>query len=165
MAAVPKNPGKRGHDRQFAPDGRPRCAAGLAMTLQFQYASRTDPVPHPKEKFRCPLLYPEATGPACPCGDAHVADGGCTTTIAAGMGSRLRHTLDRDGDAYKQLYAQRTMVERINSQAEALGILHPKLRRGRAIAHQNTMTYVLINLRALARIRAAQEVPSLTTTA
>jgi hypothetical protein len=45
------------------------------------------------------------------------------------------------------------MVERINSQAEALNILHPKLRRGRAIANNNTLTYVLINLRALARIR------------
>lgn len=70
------------------------------------------------------------------------------------MGSRIRHTLDRESEAYKQLYAQRTMVERINSQAEALGILHPKLRRGRAIAKvQGTLTYVLINLRALARLR------------
>ena len=47
------------------------------------------------------------------------------------------------------------MVERINSQAEALDILRPKLRRGRAIANRNTLTYVLINLRALARVRAA----------
>ncbi len=79
------------------------------------------------------------------------------------MGARLRHTLDRAREAYKQLYAQRTMVERINSQAEALGILHPKLRRGRAIANQNTLTYVLINLRALARMRTAAEGPSPTT--
>ncbi|MBK9709804.1 MAG: hypothetical protein IPO81_00495 [Kouleothrix sp.] len=43
------------------------------------------------------------------------------------------------------------MVERINSQAEALDMLHPKLRRGRAIANRNTLTYVLINLRALKR--------------
>jgi hypothetical protein len=49
------------------------------------------------------------------------------------------------------------MVERINSQAEALGILHPKLRRGQAIVNRNTLTYVLINLRALARIGAARE--------
>ena len=47
------------------------------------------------------------------------------------------------------------MVERINSQAEALDILHPKLRRGSAIANRNTLTYVLINLRALGRLRAA----------
>ena len=47
------------------------------------------------------------------------------------------------------------MVERINSQAEALAILHPKLRHGSAIANRNTLTYVLINLRALGRRRAA----------
>ena len=43
------------------------------------------------------------------------------------------------------------MVERINSQAEALAIIRPKLRNGRAIANRNTLIYVLINLRALAR--------------
>jgi hypothetical protein len=46
----------------------------------------------------------------------HWAKGGCTTTIAAGAGSRIRHQLDRDGDDYKALYAHRTMVERINTQ-------------------------------------------------
>jgi hypothetical protein len=71
------------------------------------------------------------------------------------MGARIRHQLDRESEEYKQLYAQRTMVERINSQAEALDIIHPKLRSGRAIANRNTLTYVLINLRALARIRAS----------
>jgi hypothetical protein len=58
-----------------------------------------------------------------------------------------------ESEAYKRLYAMRTMVERINSQAEALDILHPKLRRGSAIANRNTLTYVLINLRALSRLR------------
>ena len=48
------------------------------------------------------------------------------------------------------------MVERINSQAEALGMVRPKLRRGRAIANRNTLTYVLINLRALQRIQTAR---------
>jgi hypothetical protein len=80
--------------------------------------------------------------------------GGCTSTIAKGPGSRLRHTLDRDSAAYRTLFDQRTMVERITSQAEALGILHPNLRRGRAIVNQTTMTYVLINLRAIQRLRA-----------
>ncbi len=47
------------------------------------------------------------------------------------------------------------MVERINSQAEALEMIHPKLRSGRAIANRNTLTYVLINLRALARRQVA----------
>lgn len=159
-AAVPFNPGKKGAGRQFAPDGTPLCAASLPMTLQFTYQHHTGGHPHLREKFRCPLLYPSATGVPCPSDDPHFAQGGCATTIAAGMGARIRHTLDRASEAYTTLYAQRTMVERITSQAEALGILHPKLRRGRAIANQNTLTYVLINLRALARSRAAAEVRS-----
>ena len=159
FAAVPFNPGKKGAGRQFAPDGRPLCAAGLPMVRLLTYLDRTSGlVPHQREKCGCPLLLPEPTGATCPIGDAHFAKGGCTTTLATSIGARLRHTLDRESDAYKQLYAQRTMAERINSQAEALGITHPKLRRGRAIANRNTLTYVLINLRALMRIRnAAQE--------
>jgi hypothetical protein len=155
FAAVPFNPGKKGADRTFAEDGTPLCAAALPMTIQFSYQHRSGLIPHTREKFRCPLLFPTATGEVCPIADAHWAKGGCTTTIAAGAGSRLRHTLDRDSDAYKDLYALRTMVERINSQAEALDIIHPKLRSGRAIANRNTLTYVLINLRALNRIRRA----------
>lgn len=155
MAVVPFNAGKKGAARQFAADGTPLCAAELPMTLQFTYQHRTGLVPHTREKFRCPLLFPSATGEVCPIADAHWDKGGCTTTIAQGPGSRMRHTLDRQSEDYKALYAKRTMVERINSQAEALDILHPKLRRGSAIANRNTLTYVLINLRALARIRAA----------
>jgi hypothetical protein len=155
FAAVPFNPGKKGADRTFASDGTPLCAAELPMTIQFTYQHRSDLVEHTREKYRCPLLFPSATGVVCPIADAHFAKGGCTTTIAAGAGSRIRHQLDRAGDAYKDLYALRTMVERINSQAEALDIIHPKLRSGRAIANRNTLTYVLINLRALTRLRSA----------
>jgi Transposase DDE domain len=155
FAAVPFNPGKKGADRTFAPEGTPLCAAKLPMTIQFRYQHRSDLIEHTREKYRCPLLYPSATAAGCPIADAHWDKGGCTTTIAAGAGSRIRHQLDRDSDAYKDLYALRTMVERINSQAEALDIIHPKLRSGRAIANRNTLTYVLINLRARQRIRSA----------
>jgi hypothetical protein len=155
FAAVPLNPGPRGAGRRFAPDGAPLCAADLPMALQFTYQHRVDLIEHTREKFRCPLLYPSATAQSCPIADAHWDKGGCTTTIAQGRGSRIRHTLDRESEAYKQLYAKRTLVERINSQAEALDILRPKLRTGKAIANRNTLTYVLINLRALSRIGAA----------
>jgi hypothetical protein len=158
FAAVPFNSGKRGSLRQFAHDGRPLCAAGLAMPQLLLYQDRTALVPHQREKCGCPLLHPTPTGAACPIGDPHFAKGGCTTTIASSIGARVRHQLDRESEAYKQLYAKRTMVERINSQAEALDIVHPKLRSGRAIANRNTLTYVLINLHALKRMReAAQE--------
>jgi hypothetical protein len=157
FAAVPLNPGPRGKGRQFAQDGRPLCAAALPMTLQFTYQHRVDLIEHERGKYRCALLFPSATGQECPIADAHFAKGGCSTTIAMSAGARIRHQLDRESQAYKQLYAKRTMVERINAQAEALDILHPKLRRGRAIANRNTLIYVLINLRALARIRAAAQ--------
>jgi hypothetical protein len=42
--------------------------------------------------------------------------------------------------------------ERINSQAVALGIERPHLRNGQAIANQNTLIYLLINLRFLHRL-------------
>jgi hypothetical protein len=103
FAAVPFNPGKKGADRTFAPDGTPLCAAELPMTIQFSYQHRSGLVPHVREKYRCPLLFPTASGESCPIADAHWDKGGCTTTIAAGAGARLRHQLDRDGDEYKQL--------------------------------------------------------------
>jgi hypothetical protein len=43
------------------------------------------------------------------------------------------------------------MFERISSQAEALDILRPKLRRDRAIANRNILTYVLMMLRVGAK--------------
>jgi Transposase DDE domain len=155
QAIVPLVVGRRGSERQFAPDGAPLCAAGLAMPRLFTYQDRTALVPHQREKCGCPLLHPQPTGQPCPIADAHFAKGGCTTTLATSRGARIRHQVDRTSAAYKQLYAQRTMVERINSQAEALALLHPKLRHGAAITNRNTLTYVLINLRALARRSAA----------
>ncbi len=134
------------------------------MPQLFTYQDRTGLVPHQREKCGCPLLQPHPTGQTCPINDPHFAKGGCTTTLATSRGARIRHQLDRESAAYKQLYAQRTMVERINSQAEALAILHPKLRHGGAIANRNTLTYVLINLRALGRLRAATPEKRLPTT-
>jgi hypothetical protein len=69
------------------------------------------------------------------------------------IGARIRYQLDRDSDLYKQIYRQRSATERINSQAVALGIERPHLRNGSAIANQNTLIYLLINLRFLHRLR------------
>lgn len=69
------------------------------------------------------------------------------------IGARLRYTLDRDDQKYKDVYRQRTAVERINSQAVHLGIERPHLRNGEAIANLNTLIYTLINLHLLHRLR------------
>lgn len=154
MAVVPRNSGKRGADRQVTADGLPCCAAGLGMPQVMTYVDRTSTlVPHERGKYGCPLLVPTPTGAACPIADPHWDRGGCTTTMATGPGARVRVQIDRTTPAYLALVAQRTMVERINSQAEALGITRPKLRSGAAIGHQHTLTYVLINLRALQRMQ------------
>ena len=73
-------------------------------------------------------------------------------------GARIRYQLDRTSPEFKAIYKQRTAAERINSQAKALGFERPYLRCQSAIANQNTLIYVLINLRALQRIRARKEV-------
>jgi len=72
------------------------------------------------------------------------------------VGARLRYTLDRDSQLYKDIYKQRTATERINSQAVQLGIERPHIRNGRAVANLNTLIYTLINLRLLQRIRQRQ---------
>ena len=66
-------------------------------------------------------------------------------------GHLMRLRLDRHAEPYRSLYKQRTATERVNSQANALGIGHPRQRRFQAIARRNTLCYIVINLRALGR--------------
>jgi len=140
--------------RTFDPNGLPLCKARLPMPLKSTYVSRTTSlIEHEKGSYVCPLFHPQPNGQPCPIDDPHWAKGGCKTSLATSIGARIRHQLDRDGDIYKQVYKQRTATERINAQAVALGIERPKLRNGAAIANLNTLIYVLINLRALQRVR------------
>ena len=73
--------------------------------------------------------------------------------VCSSASARLRYTLDRQDEAYKAAYNQHTAVERINSQALALGIERPHLRNGQASAHQNTLIYIVIKVRFLQRLR------------
>lgn len=65
--------------------------------------------------------------------------------------AELTQPFDRSDVSY--FFPLMAATERINSQAVELGIERPRLRNGQAIANQNTLTHVLINLRALQRIR------------
>src|SRR5438876_12307684 len=60
---------------------------------------------------------------------------------------------DRDGQLYHAIYDQRTSTERINSQSKELGIKRPKVRNIDSIRNLNTLTYLVINARALRRAR------------
>jgi hypothetical protein len=153
FAAVPfaEKGNYKAKQRQFAPNGWPLCKAGLAMPLQFTYTDRTTCLlEHERGKYICPLT---ASRRNCPIRHPNWKKGGCTAMMPTSIGARVRYTLDRDSDHYKQTYRQRTAVERINSQAVALGIERPHLRNGAAIANRNTLIYLLINLRFLQRLR------------
>jgi hypothetical protein len=63
----------------------------------------------------------------------------------------MRVLLDHSSPHYKAIYAQRTSYERINSQAQALGIERPKVHNQHSVAKLNTLTSVIINVRALSR--------------
>jgi hypothetical protein len=79
---------------------------------------------------------------------------GCVKTINLERGGQMRVGLDRQAAAFKALYRQRTSAERINSQATALGIERPKVRHAGAVHRLNTLTYIVINVWALQRVRA-----------
>ena len=150
FAAVPLS--KRGQPRQFDAQGLPLCQAGLAMPLKLTFICRTTRFEHERGRYACPLVFPQPNGEVCPIRHKKWPQG-CVTTMATSVGARIRYQLDRDSAIYKKVYKQRTATERINSQAKALGIERFKLCNSQAIANQNTLIYVLINLRALQRVR------------
>jgi hypothetical protein len=128
------------------------------MPLKFTYQDNTTAlIPYRRAKYVCPLLFPQPNGLDCPINHKKWPSGGCATSLADTPGARIRHQLERDGDKFKSVYAQRTVVERIFSQALNLGIERPKLRNQQAIANQNTLIYILINLRALQRVLTKQQ--------
>lgn len=154
FAAVPFAEKGKIVKRVFNSAGLPLCAANMPMPLKLAHWDRsTTIIEYERGHYACPLFFPTPTGNACPINDVHWASGGCVTSIATSPGARIRHQLDRNSDTYKQVYNQRTSVERIFSQALALGIERPKLRNGLAIANINTLIYTLINLRLLRRIQ------------
>lgn len=151
FAAVPLRKMKQGQ-RFFDPNGLPLCPADLPMTLKSTFVNRTSLVQHQRGRYACPLLFPQPSGETCPVDHADWPTGGCTLVMPTLPGARIRYQLDRDSERYQAIYKQRTAVERIFSQAVALGIERPKLRNQQAIANLNTLTYVLINLRAMQRV-------------
>jgi hypothetical protein len=154
FAAVPFVEKGKVVQRTFNDAGLPLCAAGLPMPLKMAYWDRTTAIiEYERGQYVCPLFFPSSTGETCPIRDEHWNSGGCVTTMATSPGARIRHQLQRNSDAYKQVFKQRTAVERINSQAVELGIERPKLRNGQAITNINTLIYTLINLRLLQRIQ------------
>jgi len=149
IAAIPLN--RHGHEEvPRDPDGTPRCSRGLRMSPVFQFRHTNGFV---AQRFRCPLLFPTRTGETC--AHAQFSKGkGCVKDPNWQAGGLMRAMLDRDGPLYHAVYNQRTACERINSKAQALGIERPKVRNGRSVAHLNTLIYIIINVRALAKAKS-----------
>lgn len=148
IAAIPLN--QHGHPESHrAPDGVPLCAKGLRMHPTFQFSHTYG---YLSQRFRCPLLFPEANGQTCDHPQFLKAKG-CVKDLNWERGGQMRVTLDRQSPLYKGIYHQRTSTERINSQSKALGIKRPKVRNIDSVRNLNTLTYLVINARALQRAR------------
>ena len=148
MAAIPLN--LRGHPQpKLGPGGFHLCPRCLEMFPSYEYD-------HPKgyraQLLRCPKLFPVKVVQSCD--HKQFAKGvGCVKHINIEAGGWMRIQIDRQSDEYKQLYKQRTASERINSQAKDYGIERPKVRNGHSVVNLNTLTYIVINARALQRVR------------
>jgi len=132
FAAIPFSQ-KGGYKRTFSQEGLPLCKAGLPMPLKLTFTSRISLVKHERGWHACLLRFPEPTDQTRPIDHQRWPKGGCVTTMATNIGARIRYQLDRDSDAYKTIYKQRTATERINAQAVELGVEHPRLRNGQAM--------------------------------
>jgi hypothetical protein len=157
FAAIPYIDKTKGKVYRFDDAGLPLCDAALPMPVKSTFINRSSAVVHERARHACPLRFPERSAVSCPIHHKKWADGGCVSTLPTSIGTRIRYQFDRESNAYKALYSQRTAVERIFSQAVALGIERPKLRNQCAITNQNTLTYILINLRAWNRVLAIKQ--------
>ena len=149
IGAIPKN--QHGHpEHQRDSDGVPFCSKGLRMAPRFFYQH---PNGYRAQRFGCPLLFPTKTGETCEklCNNHGQ---GCHKDPNWELGGRMRVMLDRSSPLYKVVYNQRTSCERINSQAKELGIERPKVRNIHSVRNLNTLTYLVINVRALDRAKS-----------
>lgn len=140
----------------LGPQGHPLCADGREMVGQSQFYDATHG--YRAEVNKCPLFSGASSSPeTCRLQHPQFVKGiGCVKYRNLELGAQLRIQLDRQSKEYDLAYDDRTAAERINSQAKALGIERPRLRRMSGICNQNTLTYIVINLKAIQRLRAAK---------
>ena len=148
FAAVPFSE-RGGHKRASTPtacrSARPTCPCRCATPFQ-----QDDPRRARARPLRLSAALARANRRSLPRRPQTWAKGGCTATMPTSIGARLRYQLDRDSQAYKDVYKQRTATERINSQAVELGIERPKCATAGHRPPEH-LIYILINLRALQR--------------
>lgn len=148
IAAIARNPRSTPPPRSAA--GHPLCAQGRPMR-PTSVAQHEDG--YPVQRYACPLKGPTAP-PGATCPLARFYHGGCSKRVNLEIGAQSRTTIDRTDPAFRALYAQRTCVERSNSQAKALGLERPRVRSLAAVTTLAGLTAIAVNLATLVRIRA-----------
>lgn len=141
---------------RFGVGGHHLCRDDREMVGWYQYMDHTRG--HRAEIEKCPILFGRVEGEAT-CRIQHpqfVKGVGCVKYRNLEVGAHLRLQMDRTSAEFDQAYDDRTAAERINSQAKHFKIERPQLRRIRSIRNQNTFIYIVINLKAIQRIRAAK---------
>lgn len=141
---------------RFGVTGHHLCADDREMVGWYQYMDHTRG--YRSEIEKCPILFGQVEANAT-CRIHHpqfVKGVGCIKYRNLEDGARLRLQMDRTSAEFDKAFDDRTAVERINSQAKHFKIERPKLRRIASIRNQNTLIYIVINLKALQRIRTAK---------
>jgi hypothetical protein len=96
----------------FYPHGLPICAAGLPMPPKFTFTDRTHTlIEHQRGKYVCTLLFTDLHADLCPVDHKRWPKGGCTAYLPTSIDACLCYQLDRDSQAYKPVYKQRSATE------------------------------------------------------
>lgn len=141
---------------RFGVTGHHLCADDREMIGWYRYLDHTRG--YRSEIEKCPILFGQVE-PHATCRIQHpqfVKGVGCIKYRNLEDGARLRLQMDRSSAEFDKAYDDRTAAERINSQAKHFKIERPKLRRITSIRNQNTLIYIVINLKAIQRIRATK---------
>jgi hypothetical protein len=136
-------PNRRGPVPGRSPEGHPLCAQDLPMRPTRQGRHEDG---YRVQHYGCPLRGSR-------CDHAQFARGGCRKRVNLEPGGQLRATIDRADPVYRAVYRQRTSVERLFSQAKALGLERPIVRTQAAIERLAALIAITINLRLIARIQ------------
>lgn len=141
---------------RFGGTGHHLCADDREMIGGYRFMDYTRG--YRSEIEKCPLLFGQVE-PQATCRIQHpqfVKGVGCIKYRNLEDGARLRLQMDRSSPEFDKAYDDRTAAERINSQAKHFKIERPKLRRIASIRNQNTLIYIVINLKAIQRIRTTK---------
>jgi hypothetical protein len=112
---------------------------------------------HHRRRDQCPYTQTQRKKGtvSCPCHHPQfLSKKGCTKTINLDDPGQLRFALNRDSSHFKCIFKERTSSERLFAHADQAAIEHPNITDGHAVAQLNTLTYTLINLKAILKVQA-----------